>query len=158
MFDWASDWIGPVIDWFAGEAPGVAADVGTEALGSAGGMAVDTGGTSFLGDLWNYGKNFLGSDAGKTVLGTGAMLGMGALAGGPEGIDRVPGNMSYGPMPNMGLNAKSGSAAATPAPPGTNASPIFNEGKQPTIKYSEGIDVEDDIRKRQPTGGMGVTV
>lgn len=148
------DWLKPLIDIFAGAAPAVGE--GTQALG-AGAEAAGSGGFNimpFLGDLWGTASNFAGSDIGKGVLGAGAMLGAGALANGPE-APSFPSPISFGPMPGAG--AQSAGAAASPPPPGTNVSPLLQEGKPPMIRNSQGLDLEEKLRKG-PMGGMGVAV
>ncbi len=153
------DWVKPIVDIFAGAAPAVGE--GTQALGAGaatGAEAAGSGGFNimpFLGDLWGTASNFAASDFGKAAIGTGIGLGAQALAGGPAGPENFPGNASFGPLP--GMSGQTGTAAATPPPPGTNASPILNEN-QPGIKQSTGLDVEEDIKKRMAPQGGGMQV
>jgi hypothetical protein len=153
-------WVAPVLDWAFGAAPAVA-DTGTQALGAGAGAAADATGAGgfsimpFLGDLWNTASQFASSDLGKSAIGMGAMAGLSALDK-PQQMAQFPGNASFGPIPNLG--AKAGASSATPAPPGTNVSPIFQD-KQPGVQPSQGLDVEEQIRKSKSpvSGGMGIT-
>jgi hypothetical protein len=122
---------------------------------SAGGNA-SSGGWNllpFLGDLWGTASNFAKDNG--TLLGT---LGAGVLSSGmqPGGQKPSPPTMSYGP--DGRTPGTTGGMQASAPPPGTMASPLFDEGtKRPTGAPGGLGGIELDVQRRnRPRGGMGV--